>query len=203
MSQQSDIFSGGELQLGYDELCNALYERELHNIASETSSDARKLKRRLNGLSYLIQRAARVMLHPQGPLVVDTHNASWQNKQAGSCPGLSSSPEQIQNWYQQKTQIGTVVTVYNQEPGCQQIELDSVDRIDNDGNKIHLNKHGWFTFPPSMPQLHTTTKYLLKPNRAAFISACCGHRWDHKLKILPRPLTLREIMLASNIQWSR
>jgi len=202
MQHQSDIFVTDELQLHYAELCNALYERELTQLAANTSTDVRRLKSRLNGLSYLIRRAARVMLQPQGPLQLDPHNASWQYKQTSKNPEHKSSTEQTQSWLQSHRHIGEIVTLSIQELGYQHIELDSIDRVDAGNGRLHLNKHGWFNQHGVAEQdTALQQKRILKPSKLIWVSACCGHRWDHKGKSQPRTLTLREIMLTTSIKW--
>lgn len=202
MQYQSDIFITDELQLHYAELCNALYERELAQLASSTSTDAKRLKRRLNGLSYLIRRAARVMLQPQGPLQLDPHNASWQYKQGAKNPEAKVSVEQAQTWLQSNKAMGEVVPVSIQELGCEHVELDSIDRIDSDNHRLHLNKNGWFSLTGLAEQnTPLQQKRIVKPTKLILAAACCGHRWDHKGKSQPRTLTLREIMLTTSVKW--
>jgi hypothetical protein len=201
---QVDIFSNDLQQLQYAELCNALYERELMSLAHSTSTNASLLKRRLSGLSYHIKRAAEHLLQNSAPIQVDTHNASWQSKQAAKCMVNKVSNEKTALWYQQHIKIGIAVPVYLNEMGIEYFELDSIDRIDANNQTFHVNKHGWFHFSGKNLQDDTQDhfkKLVLQPTKGAVTAACCGHSWNHKGRSQPRSLSLREILLSTTINW--
>jgi hypothetical protein len=90
--------------------------------------------------------------------------------------------------------------------GCEHIELDSIDRIDLRGNRLHTNKFGWFNIDGEFSEdVHTKLSVLslrlLKPSKAILTAACCGHKWDHKGKGQQRALSLRELLLSLTINW--
>lgn len=99
---------------------------------------------------------------------------------------------------------GLVVCVAVSELNQQTIELDSVDRIDADNGRLHVNKFGWFDYDGTSHNSISSpysVRRLCRPNKALVTAACCGHQWNHKGKIPPRPLTLREILLATALDW--
>ena len=90
------------------------------------------------------------------------------------------------------------------------LEIDSLDKVNNELALIHVNKFGWFNYSgqPVTPdgiridQTHAIQPLtLLKPTKSVFTSACCGHRWSHTGKISPRVLTMRELRLSFSIKW--
>ena len=100
--------------------------------------------------------------------------------------------------------MGLAVPVHVSDLGQQYIELDSVDRIELEDDKLHLNKHGWFTLSGESLEASTTkhkVRRLLHPTKNTIVAACCGHSWNHKGKIAPRTLTLRELLLSTTINW--
>lgn len=202
--RQVDIFSNDMQQLQYAELCNALYERELMSLAHSSSTNTSLLKRRLSGLSYHIKRAAEHLLQNSAPIQVDTHNASWQSKQAAKCMVNKISDEKTQLWYKQHIKVGIAVPVYLNEMGIEYFELDSIDRIDTSNLTFHVNKHGWFHFNGQNMLAENQSNYkklVLQPTKRALIAACCGHTWNHKGRSQPRALSLREILLSTTINW--
>jgi hypothetical protein len=202
--QQVDIFSNDMQQLQYAELCNALYERELMSLAHSSSTNTSLLKRRLSGLSHHIKRAAEHLLQNTAPIQVDTHNASWQSRQAAKCMVHKASDEKTELWYQKHIKVGIAVPVYLNEMGIEYFELDSIDRIDSDKHTFHVNKHGWFHFNGHNThddgQSHFK-KLVLQPTKGTITAACCGHSWNHKGRSQPRSLSLREILLSTTINW--
>ncbi|AWL12534.1 hypothetical protein HMF8227_02073 [Saliniradius amylolyticus] len=195
-ARQTDIFRSDAQQLAFAELCNALYERELLQLAH--SNNKSLLPRRLKGLSHHIRHAAEAMMQHDGPLEVDVHNASWQSKQAARCPA-KPAPEKCQQWFSQHAQLGMPVPIRVHELGMEHLELDSVDRIDAEEGLIHTNKYGWFALTGSH-QEHDRY-HLLIPTKATLTAACCGHGWKHNKKAQPRALTLRELLLSNQINW--
>lgn len=188
----------------FAEISTALYERELAVIASGSLQDANRLKQKLRGLPHHVKRAAHYMSGKYSPLTVDSHNASWLDKQPGKCPADKTRPQDNQKWFAQYATYGLVVCVAVSELNQQTIELDSVDRIDADSGRLHVNKFGWFDYDGtshnSMSSPYSVRR-LCRPNKALVTAACCGHQWNHKGKIPPRPLTLREILLATALDW--
>lgn len=206
IQEQTDIFALNEDNSGYLELCHALYERELAYLAKYGSNNVSLLKRRLEGLSHHIQQAAREFLQTDSPLQVDIHNASWQAKQAATCPGQKLSDEQITAWFIRNHKLGTPVPIYMNELGLQHIEIDSIDRIEVNMGQIHTNKFGWFNFngqalagSAKLPA-HTSIR-LLRPNKAVMTAACAGHQWRLRGKALTRSLSMRELRLSFQINW--
>lgn len=198
--QQTNIFDEDRQQLNFAEICNALYERELIYLSKQTNLDI--LKRRLAGLSHHIKKAAEYLLSDQSPLSVDVHNASWHFKQQAKCP-TPKRDSQVK-WFAENAHAGIPIPVYVFNKGIEHIELDSVDRMDLAGNKLHLNKQGWFTFgglPVNTEDTSLHKKRMLKPGKYSMSAACCGHSWNHKGKTQPRALSLRELMLTTVINW--
>ncbi|WP_438862846.1 hypothetical protein [Neptunicella sp.] len=205
-TQQTDIFAKNTQQLHFAELCNALYERELAQLALSPSQNIDNLKRRLAGLSYHIRKAAHFLLNHNAPLEVDLHNASWQAKQAAKSIAKKESEEKSRHWFSQYSHFGMPVAVCINEQGLEQYELDSVDRIDVDNQRLHLNKHGWFSFTgqaeiKSNGEGQPLQKTILLPSKASLTAACCGHSWNYRGKAQPRALSLRELLLSSKINW--
>ena len=96
--------------------------------------------------------------------------------------------------------LGLVVPVRYQTPELKTIFLDSIDRVDHTYNRLHLNYRGWFTFSG---EGETGTEQLLKPNKRIMTAACCGHQWNHRGRINPRTLTLRELLLVATLDWKK
>ncbi|WP_240485150.1 hypothetical protein [Aestuariibacter salexigens] len=203
--QQVDIFADDGQMLRFAELCNALYERELLTLANASTSSAERLKRRLSGLSYHIKRAAEYLLHHNAPLQVDIHNGSWQAKQAANCPGLKDGSEKTREWFQRYAKMGMPVVIYKQELGESALLLDSIDRIDTDNDRVHVNQYGWFYMDgrdADSEKRGPHSEYrLLKPSKSVFTGACCGHCWNHRGRTSPRALSLRELLLSTTVNW--
>lgn len=205
-SQQTDIFSDDQRQLHFAELCNALYERELASLAQQKINNISLLQRKIGGLRHHIKRAAYNLLQADSPLEVDLHNASWQAKQAAKCMANNAIPEKTQAWFTKNTEIGRCIAIHVTTLGSEHIELDSVDRMALHENKIHGNKFGWFNtngecIEPQHLKEGTLSVQLLKPSKAIFTAACCGHSWNHKGKGQQRALSLRELLLSLSINW--
>jgi hypothetical protein len=211
MIEQDDIFGHNQDSIQFAELCNALYQRECHNLALTGITQVNLLKRKLKFLPQLVQECARSLCSSSAPLTVDYHNASYQGKQAAQCPALKFTAAQISATYQQLPDIGKVLPILVRTIDGYHLELDSVDRIDHDHQLIHVNKHGWFTTqgqscelqPEGAPLVITDplAATLTKPTKAVMQAACSGHQWRLKGKGLPRALTLRELKLSFHIQW--
>lgn len=201
---QVDIFNPNQQQKQFAELCNALYERELQSLAVAGPNNVSLLQRRLAGLSHHIKNAAESLLNHNAPIEVDVHNGSWQSKQSAKCVANKHDSEKCLLWYKAHIKMGLPVPIYVSDLGLQTIELDSINRIELEDGKICVNKHGWFSI--SGDKLETSdTKHevrrLLQPTKNNIVAACCGHSWNHKGKIPPRTLTLRELLLSTTINW--
>ncbi|WP_340680500.1 hypothetical protein [Paraglaciecola sp.] len=220
LSQQVNIFSDDLRQLHFAELCNALYERELHSISQKKINNISLLQRQIGGLKHHIKRASYNLLQHQSPLEVDIHNASWQAKQAVNCPAKLSDTDKTEHWFHTHIALGICSAVYVNELGLEHIELDSIDRVELQEGKVHLNKFGWFHLN-GLPVLkknelqqddplqansatasnQQATMQLLKPTKNLMLAACCGHSWNHKGRTQPRLLSLRELLLSFSINW--
>ena len=77
------------------------------------------------------------------------------------------------------------------------VAIDSIDQVSD--NKLHCNEHGWFDYQGK--PLDGQVGLLLKPSKATMTAACCGHQWRFSKRSTPRILSLREMLLASNINW--
>ncbi|MCU7554857.1 hypothetical protein OCL06_09625 [Alteromonas sp. ASW11-19] len=207
-SSQTDIFeissSTAATYPEFAELCNALYERELHVLATQGPTQLPLLRRRLQGLPHHIRRAAYFLARNNAPIDVDSHNASWQAKPAAKCPAHRSEPDKTAQWYSRYSEYGLVVPVHVQSIEGDHIELDSVDMLQAAEHKLHANKHGWFHMdgePVDPPAPNTVRCRLLRPSKPIMTAACCGHTWNHKGRSSPRALSLREMLLSGNINW--
>jgi hypothetical protein len=207
-SSQSDIFAELSEQRLFADVCNALYERELMTLAMQGPGQSSLLKRRLGGLTHHVKRAAEYLVSNPTPLDVDTHNGSWQSKQASKCPGKSEQLESTFSWFNKKATVGLPVCVHVRHMDHEHLELDCVDRIQLENQTIHLNRFGWFSFDgsfvdesPSSSIEEYSELLLLKPDKKTMIAACSGHCWNHKGKLSPRALTLRELLLSTLIDW--
>ncbi|MFT6702828.1 MAG: hypothetical protein ACJAUM_002705 [Pseudomonadales bacterium] len=207
-SNQTNIFNLAEQFPNVAELCNALYERELVSLASSNIKDPILLKRKLSGLSYHIKNAAEFLINEPTPIEVDVHNGTWKSKQAAKCPGakLANNEEEFgkaELWFAKNHYRGAVVCIYVNEYGNEHIELDSIDMIAAPEGKFHSNKFGWFSFAGA--SLEATKNHvscrLIKPNKAILSAACSGHAWNTKGRATPRALSLRELLLSTNINW--
>jgi hypothetical protein len=204
VSQQSDIFCDSQHQRYFAEICNALYERELLVLSQTNFTNISLLQRRLAGLRHHIKRVAFHFINHNGPLAVDVHNASWQAKQATKCMAAKNSPAKAAAWFGVYARLGLPVPVHVATLGAQHIELDCIDRIEE--QRLHLNKYGWYSLngEPDVSdnkQSDALQTRLLLPNKAMLSAACSGHSWDHKGRTAPRTLSLRELLLSANINW--
>ncbi|NMH59324.1 hypothetical protein [Alteromonas ponticola] len=207
-TSQSDFFSHSReqhsLHPDFNEICNALYERELANMAHRGPAQIGLLKRRLAGLPHHVRRIAYYLSNNPTPLGIDSHNGSWQAKQAGTCPGKTVNKEKNIAWFSKYAKHGLVVSVLVKSLNEEHIELDSVDKVQKENHTLHLNKHGWFTLEGDSLE-HENSEYelsqMLKPTKTVMQAACCGHSWNHRGKISPRALSLREMLLSMEIDW--
>lgn len=210
MVEQSDIFFQDPNSVAYAELCNALYQRECAFLAEHGPTQASLLKRKLKHLHTHVTQCAERLLNNNSPLSVDQHNASYQAKQSPKCPSSKQTHTTIQSYFNTHHHVGSILVVAVNDLGMTHLEIDSLDKVNNELALIHVNKFGWFNYSgqPVTPdgiridQTHAIQPLtLLKPTKSVFTSACCGHRWSHTGKISPRVLTMRELRLSFSIKW--
>lgn len=194
----------------FSEVCNALYERELAYLAQHGPAQVSLFRRKLASLSHYIKHAAYFLADNQAPIEVDIHNASWQAKQARRIPLKNNDREKNFLWFEQHAKLGLVLAVRLQHIEGEYFELDSIDKVQVSNHSLHLNKHGWFDFHGHAlgdnlrhGQVCLADPEIMKPNKAIMSAACCGHSWNHKGRISPRTLTLRELLLSININWGK
>jgi hypothetical protein len=185
----------------YTELCNALYERELLRLSQLSTEQLLRLPNRLASLPFYIRRAASNILQQQTTLELDSQNASWYCKQSATCPAQKQQAAPIDAFYQKYAKPGLIVPVYISHLTHEQIVLDSVDEVDTSGLRLHCNEHGWFSFSGTPLEVQNSDKFLLKPVKSIMTAACCGHQWLNGSKKPPRLLSLRELLLASRLNW--
>lgn len=184
------------------ELCNVLYERELARLSSDIDLSHSDLRKSLKSLSFYISKAAESIINVNTPLDLDSSNASWLSKPSSKPFSLKADPEKTASFYAKNGQMALIIPVAINLYGIEYIALDSIDEIDNENQKVHCNQHGWFHIngeqlcPESSKQ-----KCLLKPNKAVMAAACCGHQWKNNQKTTSRALSLRELLLATRINW--
>lgn len=200
-NKQTDIFHLSAKYPNFAELSNALYERELQVLANSPITDPALLKRKLKGLTHHIKNATVHLLEGNAPVKVDVHNGSWQAKQNTKCPLSTQTPDRTLQWYSQTAKQGNIVPVYVEALGVQHIELDCIDIMASD--RVHLNKFGWFSktgeYFDIVPK---QARYLLlKPTKSIIVAACAGHCWAAQGKSIPRALSLRELLLSTEIDW--
>lgn len=205
MNQRDFLHSNSSAQ--WAELCVALYERELLQLSRE-ATPASTLQRRLSSLSHYVRQAAFALLDATtqagSSLVLDIQNASWQGKQASSPPSVKQNSAILTQWLEKHARLGLVVPVEIQVHKQTRIELDSVDRVDVTGKRVHFNRAGWFSFAGQSLENEADTEYqLLKPDKAAVTAACCGFQWGVTGRIAPRTLSLREVLLSASLVWPR
>ena len=185
----------------YTELCNALYERELLRLANMNVDQLPLLQKRLAALPFYIRRAAANIVTYRSELQLDSQNASWFHKQLSNCPARKQQADPIANFYHKAAKPGLIVPVYYEHLTLEQIVLDCVDEVDSEGERLHCNEHGWFSFNGTPLQHDNASKFLLKPNKAIITAASCGHQWLNNVKKAPRVLSLRELLLTSRLNW--
>jgi hypothetical protein len=202
MTTQNQLWQNPEQTLIYTELCNTLYERELARLAQTPVEQHLLLTRRLKSLSFYVREAASLILQYPSPLQLDSQNACWLHSQSRQCPVPHvDASASIFSFYAKFARLGLLVPIYQQEQGVQQISLDSVDEIDHAGQRLHCNEHGWFAMAGWPQEPDNQQKLLLKPSKAIFTAVCCGHQWRNGDKKSPRLLSLREMLLASRLNW--
>ncbi|MGJ8482729.1 hypothetical protein ACSFVZ_01750 [Pseudoalteromonas sp. SYSU M81236] len=192
-SQQAEIWQTDAERALYAKLCNAFYAREIPRLVDEP--DAARLKRLLASLPYYIERLAMRIVSGDAPLQLDSQNGSWLEKQKASPPVYSK--EDSKNFYTKYAKRGLIVPVLINDEQCTRVRIDSLDQVSD--NKVHCNELGWFDV--SGESLEHIPAQILKPSKLVMTAACCGHQWQYNKRITPKRLSLREMLLASNINW--
>ncbi|MEE2002518.1 hypothetical protein QWY20_13730 [Alkalimonas sp. MEB108] len=185
----------------YTELCNALYERELLRLSQWPASRAAELPRQLASLPFYIRKAAQRILKVQSPLLLDSQNASWFASQAATCPLNRQRPDQIARFFEKYAKPGLLVPVYQEQLGVERILLDTIDEVDKAGQRLHCNQQGWFAFAGTPLSSANTDKFLLQPVKVVMTACCCGHQWSNQKRSSPRALSLRELLLTTDLNW--
>lgn len=145
-SSQTTFFSSSTpRQAFYAELCNALYDKSIQELA-ETKLDATLLQQRLSSLTYHVNLATEKLFNVDSPLELDVHNGSWQGKQSSTLSLDKINVEKSIEWFQKYAEVGLNLPVYIGEKRVEFIELDAIDRIDTSNQTLRLNKNGWFHF---------------------------------------------------------
>ncbi|RWU12267.1 hypothetical protein EGC76_03500 [Pseudidiomarina gelatinasegens] len=208
MTQQGDIFQQltptttvGVGSGAFAELCTALYERELKQLAQQEQISISLLQRRLQSVPYYVQNAARGMLESDAPYTLDVQNASWQTPQKKHLTVSSTQASKLQRWLSRSARLGDTVPIFDLQSAIQQVRLDSIDRIDKAQHRVHCNMHGWFNFEGKCLETGSDQLWLLRPDATNLAPAFCGHQWSHKGRIDPRTLTLREVLLATTVDF--
>lgn len=202
LMNQNQLWLNPEQTLQYSELCNTLYERELARLAQTPPERLSNLPKRLKSLPFYVREAANLLLQYPSPLTLDAQNACWLHSQAKQCPVPHvDESEACFKYYDKHSKLGLLVPIYSLHQGLEQILIDSIDEIDNEGHRVHCNEHGWFAMAGWAQEPDNLHKLLLKPSKAIMTTACCGHQWRNSERKTPRLLTLREMLLASRLNW--
>lgn len=207
--QQPHLWQDVHSNLVFADLCNALYERELKKLATEHNQSSTVLLKRIGSLPYYIKRASQRIVSNDTPLDLDSQNASWLYRQPKECPGPKQKPDDIHVFYRKHAKHALVVPIYHFKRGEEFITLDTIDGVDQAGLRVHTNENGWFGFngqPQQDDAQHNNQhsnqhKTLLKPTKTILCGACGGHKWLNHKRNNARMLSLREMLLTTNINW--
>ncbi|MFC3034209.1 hypothetical protein ACFOEE_17010 [Pseudoalteromonas fenneropenaei] len=190
--QQTTIWHNEAERLAFAELANVFYAREIKQLVLQP--DAERMRRLLGSLPYYVERAARHIVQGDIPIPLDTQNACWLSPIKK--PPLVDT-DAATGFYQQYAQIGLVVPVLRWDEVYCQLFIDSLDQLGD--NSLHCNQFGWFARDGQSQS--QSGLVLLKPTKAVMTAACCGHQWRLGKANTPRLLSLREMLLASSINW--
>ncbi len=191
--QQVEIWQTDAQKVLYAQLCNAFYQREVQRLVAEPDAD--KLRRQLKSLPYYIERAATLVANSKTPFELDSQNGSWLEKQKPTPPEVNTEANEL--FYKSYAKVGLVVPVLLHCYDQVRFRIDSIDELQ--GNKLHCNELGWFSFLGE--SLEDQNAQLIKPSKISLTAACCGHQWQFSKRSTPRVLSLREMLLAGNINW--
>jgi hypothetical protein len=190
---QTTIWQNEAERLAFAELANVFYAREIDALCR--LADLARMQRLLKSLPVYVERAARHIVQGDIPLALDTQNACWLSpvRKAPSVP----EHEKNSAFYRASAKLGLVVPILHKDPVYCQLFIDSIDQVSE--NKLHCNQYGWFNMTGDHDS--DSSLYLLKPSLALMTAACCGHQWRLAKPTMPRLLSLREMLLASSINW--
>lgn len=204
---QNTLWQTNKQNNDFAELCNALYEREVHLLANADITDIQNIQGRLKSLSHYINRTANRMVQVNElaltPLILDIQNAAWSAKQASKLSVLVQNEQDVFSWYltlinqKKKTSLGLIVPILKAD----HIVLDSIDRVDIEKKRIRTNVSGWFSLIDT--NVEPSIK-LLKPTKKVMLAACAGHRWQGRInttKLRPIMPSLRELLMSCAIDW--
>jgi hypothetical protein len=196
MNEQTSLWQGDYESAEFAELCNALYERELHLLGESSIASIESIRGRLKSLPHYIKRTAHSMLRVKTPLDLDVQNASWSAKQGLKMPLSGQDQQSVNKWYSSiKLHHGLVVPIATNSI----ILLDSIDRIDIEQQRFRTNVHGWFYLYESDKNI--INRQLLRPNKKIMTAACSGHCWLNAYRANPVIPSLRELLLSCAINW--
>lgn len=191
--QQVEIWQTDAQKALYAQLCNAFYQREVQRLVAEPNAD--KLRRQLKSLPYYIERAASLVVNGHSPFTLDAQNGSWLEKQKATPPDVNKQANEL--FFQANAKVGLIVPVIVNQYDKLHLRIDSIDQVSE--NKLHCNELGWFDFLGE--SLEEQNAQLIKPSKISLTAACCGHQWQFSKRSIPRVLSLREMLLAGNINW--
>ncbi|MCJ8272206.1 MAG: hypothetical protein MJK04_22755 [Psychrosphaera sp.] len=200
--QQLDLSPDTQSDLVYADLCNALYERELKKLAVDQTLPHAFLLKRIGSLPYYIKRASERIIEFYSPLDLDSQNAAWIYRQPKECPAPKQVDSDIEKFYVNKpstTLVALIVPIYRVHVGEEVITLDTIDGVRDE--RIHTNENGWFGIDGEPQDEDNQQQRVLKPLKVSMTSACSGHKWLNHKRSGSRILSLREMLLATNINW--
>lgn len=189
---QTTIWQNEAERLAFAELANVFYAREIDTLCR--LSDLTRMQRLLKSLPIYVERAARHIVQGDIPLTLDTQNACWLSP-VRKAPMLDC--DKTSTFYRSSAKLGLVVPILHKDPVYCQLFIDSIDQVSE--NRVHCNQYGWFTI--SGEHESDPTLFMLKPTLTLMTAACCGHQWRLAKPAAPRLLSLREMLLASSINW--
>ncbi|CCQ09562.1 hypothetical protein PALB_4030 [Pseudoalteromonas luteoviolacea B = ATCC 29581] len=191
-AMQTTIWQNEAERLAFAELANVFYAREIKHLSDLT--DLARMQRLLKSLPVYVERAARHIIQGDIPIPLDTQNACWLSP-VRKQPLIES--QKNTEFFARYGTLGLVVPILYKDAVYCQLFMDSLDQVRE--NSVHCNQYGWFNFDGQ----HCENEHLslLKPTKAIMTAACCGHQWKLGKPFAPRLLTLRDMLLASSINW--
>ena len=193
--EQTELWRSSSKSNAYNALCNTFYVREIHRLSKESFNNVERLQRRFASLPYYIEKAANHILDGNSPLTLDTQNGSWIAKQSRAVPKCDL--EKNTQFFSKNVFVGLIIPVLVYDGEYSTVRIDSVDEVT--GSRFHCNQFGWVAMNGQYQDNNDIQ--VLKPSKAAFSAACCGHVWLLGRATTPRVLTLREMLLAARINW--
>ncbi|WP_372771444.1 hypothetical protein [Pseudoalteromonas sp.] len=193
--EQTELWRSSSKSNAYNALCNTFYVREIHRLSKESFNNVERLQRRFASLPYYIEKAANHILDGNSPLTLDTQNGSWIAKQSRAVPKCDL--EKNTQFFSKNVFVGLIIPVLVYDGEYSTVRIDSVDEVTD--SRFHCNQFGWVAMNGQYQDNNDIQ--VLKPSKAAFSAACCGHVWLLGRATTPRVLTLREMLLAARINW--